>query len=167
MGKRYGPRNLVPLQGMAVGRTGGREVQRVTINGRRYVEAYVKCGKPNCSRCVPFAVNYDRDRPGHGPYWFLHVTNPKGHTIRKYVGRDLQRYLEEVRTGKRRAADAPREASEASEANAREPMKAERLAELATAPEASILREARLAFAVEREPTSERSASDAREEVGE
>lgn len=104
-----GPRNLRPLDGMAVGRAGGREVQRVTINRAVYVQAYVKCGKRTCSRCQPGAVNYDRDRPGHGPYWYRHVSNPKGHTIRKYVGGDLQRYLEEVRTGKRRDVAAPAE----------------------------------------------------------
>lgn len=121
MGKRYGPRNLQPLDGMAVGREGGREVQRVTIGKARYVQAYVKCGKPVCSRCVIGAVNFDRDRPGHGPYWFRHVSNPKGHTIRKYCGRDLAKYLEDVRTGKRRdvcdaapEAPAPAEPAEPS-----------------------------------------------------
>jgi hypothetical protein len=90
---------------MAVSRAGGREVQRVTLDGGRYVQTYVKCGKANCSRCVIGAVNFDRDRPGHGPYWFRHVTNPKGHTIRKYCGFDLQRYFADLKSGKRRPVE--------------------------------------------------------------
>lgn len=154
MGKRYGPRNLQPLTGLSVGRQGGREVQRTTINGGLYVLTYVKCGKPNCSRCTPFAANYDRDRPGHGPYWFRHVRNPKGHTIRKYCGADLQRYFADVATGKRRAVELP---AEPSEPQAREaPDQVAMVADVVGDRGAPLLR---------LEPTSEPSNAKAREEV--
>jgi hypothetical protein len=47
-----------------------------------YVQEYVRCGKPNCSRC--------KDQPGHGPYWYsYHYSPTRKKYIKKYVGKNL------------------------------------------------------------------------------
>jgi hypothetical protein len=49
-----------------------------------YVQEYVKCGKPKCTRCT------DAEQPGHGPYWYSYHYSPiRKKYIKKYVGKEL------------------------------------------------------------------------------
>lgn len=66
----------------------GMEVQRIRAGGVTYVQTYVRCGK-KCQRCRPGGSHYQRDRPGHGPYWFV-ILQRGERVIRKYLGRELK-----------------------------------------------------------------------------
>jgi hypothetical protein len=65
-----------------------RIVQDVTIDGRRYRQTYVCCGKP-CRRCDGTAAEFDAWRPGHGPYWYRIIVTEKK-TIMRYIGKELR-----------------------------------------------------------------------------
>lgn len=92
-----------------VPRTGGRTVERVRVNGVTYALVYTTCG-PRCSRCLVGGANYDRDRPGHGPYWYRYVEGGSGKVIRKYCGADLEAYFARRSGGAAAAAEPPAEA---------------------------------------------------------
>jgi hypothetical protein len=64
-------------------------VERRRSRGGRWLQSeLVKCGKPHCSK--------DRDRAGHGPYWYLYYTNSRtGKYTSKYVGKNLTPELAE------------------------------------------------------------------------
>jgi hypothetical protein len=62
----------------------GMIVQRFKIGGVEYVQRYNRCGKA-CEVCKPGGREYDRNRPGHGPYWYKYIQNGP-HRIKKYVG---------------------------------------------------------------------------------
>lgn len=67
---------------------GGKEVQRIRVGGVMFVQAYVTCGR-KCGRCSPGGRLYQRDRPGHGPYWYRVVQRGR-RVIRRYIGRELK-----------------------------------------------------------------------------
>ena len=69
------------------GYVGGEATPEVTDNDtspprRRLHLERVKCGKPRCKKCA------DGSFAGHGPYYYLYLTNPKtGRYTSKYVGK--------------------------------------------------------------------------------
>ncbi len=61
-------------------RSGREVIERKRGNGRWLNLERVKCGKPRCKKCA--------DGVGHGPYYYLYLTNPKtGRYTSKYVGK--------------------------------------------------------------------------------
>jgi hypothetical protein len=62
------------------GRSGREVIDQKGGNGRWLKLERVKCGKTRCKRCA--------DGVGHGPYYYLYLTNPKtGRYTSKYVGK--------------------------------------------------------------------------------
>jgi len=72
----------------------GYDVETGVIGGQKYVRRYIKCGK-QCNVCSPNGSKFDRDRPGHGPYWYrlrgnINGTGPRQGTDRmQYIGLKL------------------------------------------------------------------------------
>jgi hypothetical protein len=59
-------------------------------NGRRLSLERVKCGKTRCKRC-------GADGAGHGPYYYIYLTNPKtGQRTSRYIGKATN-ITEEIR----------------------------------------------------------------------
>jgi hypothetical protein len=64
----------------------GMIVTRFRLGAVEYVHRYNRCGKA-CEVCKPGGLHYDRNRPGHGPYWYKVIHNGKLR-IKKYCGVD-------------------------------------------------------------------------------
>lgn len=70
-------------------RSGREVVEKKGGNGRWLHLERVRCGKARCKKCA--------DGPGHGPYYYLYLTNPNtGRYTSKYVGKPSN-LTEEVR----------------------------------------------------------------------
>jgi len=67
----------------------GREVKRLTIEGKIYAQCYINCSK-ECSVCMQGGANFSVDRPGHGPYWY-ELKRVRGRLRRRYIGIHLVR----------------------------------------------------------------------------
>lgn len=68
-------------------RARSRLVQEIVVDGARYEQVYVSCGK-KCSVCDTDSHLFDPERPGHGPYWYR-VLRVNGRKVRRYMGREL------------------------------------------------------------------------------
>lgn len=68
---------------------GQKVVQTMRDGAYEYVQEYVRCGK-NCETCRRGGKNFDPERPGHGPYWYVRITLKNGRIITRYVGKHLR-----------------------------------------------------------------------------
>jgi len=67
--------------------------QKINVNGRLFVQRYIKCHKENCW-CATGSNPNKADAPGHGPYWYeVILFNKKW--IYRYNGKTLK--ISEVR----------------------------------------------------------------------
>lgn len=83
------PRKLKPNDGPPVERHGSPVVRTVELDGAIYEQRYIPCG-PRCSRCRRDGANFDRERPGHGPYWYRFFRRKDGQSGRRYIGKTLE-----------------------------------------------------------------------------
>ncbi len=56
-------------------------------DGVIYRQQYVRCGKPNCNKCLP-------QGRGHGPYWYGFYWDYQQRTRSFYVGKQLSAGVE-------------------------------------------------------------------------
>lgn len=66
----------------------GLIAQAIEISGRKYEQRYTRCGK-KCNTCDPDSPEFNKKRPGHGPYWYFIFTRKDGRLTRRYIGKQL------------------------------------------------------------------------------
>ncbi len=89
--------DLTTLRSRIFGELARRDVEGETSspvkqkrgNGRKLTLERVKCGKTRCKKCA--------DGAGHGPYYYIYLTNPKtGRPTSRYIGKAAN-ITEEIR----------------------------------------------------------------------